>query len=76
MEFLNNILPIIQLILSLLLIAAILLQQSGASVGGSFGGGSEAGNFYTRRGLEKFLFYATIVLGILFALTAFIALIL
>lgn len=74
MELLIAYLPWIQVTLSVLLVIAILLQQSGASVGGAFGG-SDSSFFHTRRGFEKTLFQATIVLAILFALSAFIALI-
>jgi len=73
---LPNILPYIQLGLSALLIIVILLQQSDASLGGAFGGADDAGGIqHTRRGAEKFLFNATIIIGILFAVSAFIALI-
>ena len=75
MDFLATILPWIQITLSLLLAGSILLQQSGAGIGGAFGG-AEGGGFHTRRGLEKVLFRATIVLAILFALSAFVALLL
>ncbi len=52
------------LVVSLLLILAILLQNRGAGLGGIFGG---EGNIYrTKRGVEKVLFIATIVLGITF----------
>ena len=51
------------------------MQQSGAGVGGAFGG-ADGGGFYTRRGFEKFLFQATIVLATFFALSAFAALLL
>jgi len=74
METLNLLLPWIQIGLSIFLIGAILLQQSGAGVGGAFGGG-EGGGYNTRRGAEKVLFRATIILGIFFAISAFIALI-
>ena len=74
MQFISSILPIIQVILSILLIAAILLQARGSSVGGAFGGSDASTTFYTRRGSEKVLFNATIVLSILFALSAFVAL--
>lgn len=67
-------LPWIQVILATLLTIAILLQQSGAGVGGAFGGGDSSAINYTRRGAERTLFQATIVLGILFALSAFISL--
>lgn len=57
-------LNIIQIILSVLLITAILLQHRGTGLGGAFGGDS---NMYrSKRGLEKFLFNATIVIAILF----------
>ncbi len=56
--------PIIQMILSVLLIAAILLQQRGSGLGAAFGGGSEV--FRTKRGVEKLLHYATIAIAILF----------
>jgi preprotein translocase subunit SecG len=76
MDFLYNLLPVVQIILSILLVVVILLQQSEAGVGGAFGGGDSGGSYHTRRGSEKTLFNATIALGILFALTSFIALIL
>ena len=70
-------LPWVQAILSLLLVGAILLQRSGAETGGALGGGSGEGAnsmFHTKRGLEKILFNATILIAILFAVSAFIAL--
>lgn len=70
METLKALLPYAQLILSLLLIIGIVLQNRGASLGGAFGGDNFASTFYKRRGAEKFLFQATIVLATLFVLTA------
>jgi preprotein translocase subunit SecG len=70
METLLAALPYIQIALSLLLIAGIVLQNRGASLGGAFGGDNFASTFYKRRGAEKFLFNATIVIAILFVLTA------
>ncbi len=72
MELLASLLPWIQIILAILLVGAVLLQQSSAGIGGAFGG-ADGGGFNTRRGFEKFLFQATIVIAILFALSAFIA---
>lgn len=72
---LGGILPYIQIVLSVLLIICVLLQQTGASMGGAFGGDNFSAAYHTRRGSEKFLFQATIVIGILFALSAFIALV-
>jgi len=72
---LENILPYIQIILSVLLILSIVLQRSDATLGALFGGGNELGGAqHTRRGVEKILFNATIILSILFIITAFIAL--
>lgn len=75
MEFLVTILPWSQIILSIILVASILLQQTGAGVGGAFGGGDDSIR-YTRRGMEKVLFYTTIIVAILFALSAIVILIL
>lgn len=75
MDTLKALLPYIQIVLSVLLIAAILLQQTGSGIGGAFGESNNFGTtFHTRRGLEKFLFNGTIVIAILFALSALIAL--
>jgi preprotein translocase subunit SecG len=62
----------VQIVLSVLLIIAILLQRTGASLGGAFGADNFSSGFHTRRGLEKTLFFATITLGILFALSALV----
>ena len=70
METLLAGLPYIQIVLSLLLIMGIVLQNRGASLGGAFGGDNFASTFYKRRGAEKFLFNATIVIAILFVLSA------
>lgn len=75
MEFLVTLLPWVQIVLSIILTAAILLQQSGAGVGGAFGGGDDSIH-HTRRGMEKVLFYLSIIIAILFALSAFAVLIL
>ena len=75
MAFLQGALPYIQIVLSILLIGAIVLQRTGASLGGAFGADNFSSGFHTRRGLEKTLFYATIALGILFALSALINLV-
>lgn len=70
MELLKAILPYAELVLSLLLILGIVLQQRGANLGGAFGGDNFASTFYKRRGAEKFLFQATIVIAVLFVATA------
>jgi protein translocase SecG subunit len=70
MTILSAILPYAEITLSLLLIIGIVLQQRGAGLGGAFGGDNFASTFYKRRGAEKFLFTASIVLAILFVATA------
>jgi preprotein translocase subunit SecG len=76
METISELLPYAQVILSILLIGAIILQQTGSSLGGAFGGGDNfSAGFHKRRGFEKLLFNATVVIAILFAVTAFLALI-
>lgn len=74
MQTLVSLLPYIQIGLSVLLTAAILLQRSAAGLGGAFGDNFSAG-FHTRRGFEKTLFNASIVIAILFVISALIALI-
>ncbi|HTW97048.1 MAG TPA: preprotein translocase subunit SecG [Candidatus Methylomirabilis sp.] len=57
-------LKIVQLISAVALMLAILLQNKGASLSGIFGG---SGNVYlSKRGFDKFLFYATIVMAVIF----------
>ncbi len=74
METLAGILPYAQIVLSVLMVCAILLQNTGSGLGGTFGGGDGGGFHHTRRGFERFLFNVTIVLAVLFALSSFIAL--
>jgi len=58
------ILSIIQLVSAILLIISILLQNRGTGLGAAFGG---EGNVYrTKRGVESWLFKATIVLAAVF----------
>jgi protein translocase SecG subunit len=65
-------LPYVQVILSLLLVAAILLQQRGSSLGGAFGGDNFSSTFHKRRGAELFLFQLSIGLAVLFVLATFV----
>ena len=68
-------LPYVQIILSILLIAAILLQQRGSSLGGAFGGDNFSSTFHKRRGSELFLFRFSIVIATLFVLSALVTVI-
>lgn len=72
----KSLLPYIQLILSAILLVAILIQKTGAQVGGAFGGSDNFSSaFHTRRGFEKVLFNSTVIIAILFAISALINLI-
>lgn len=69
----SSILPYIQIFLAVILVTAILMQQTDASLGAVFGGGDSSGDGRTRRGFDKTLFKATIVIAILFVLSVFIS---
>lgn len=58
------ILSIVTIVSAVLMVAAILLQARGASLGAGFGSSGEL--FTTRRGTDKSLFEATIVLAVIF----------
>lgn len=57
-------LSITQIIVAIALIALIAIQGKGGGLGSAFGAGYAA--FSKRRGIEKFVFNATIVFSILF----------
>jgi preprotein translocase subunit SecG len=60
----NQTLVIIQSIVSVLIVVFIIMQQRGTALGSAFGGGGEV--YSTRRGIQKNLLWATIVLTIAF----------
>lgn len=62
-----NIITLLQIIVSILVIALVLLQERSAGTGGLFGGGGDGGFYQTRRGMERLLFILTIVLVFVFA---------
>lgn len=70
----DNILQIVTIGSAVLMILAILLQQRGASLGAGFGSSGELHT--TRRGIDKNLFEATIVLAVIFVLSILAGLIL
>ncbi|NLZ74713.1 preprotein translocase subunit SecG [Candidatus Falkowbacteria bacterium] len=55
---------IAQIVVAILLMVAILMQNRGTGLGNVFGG--SGGVYLTKRGLEKKLFIATIILAALF----------
>ena len=69
-----HILTFAQMTISLLLIAGILLQQRSGGLSHVFGG--TGGLYRTRRGVERSIFIATIVLAVLFIATAVLNIIL
>ena len=76
MNSIAALLPYIQILLSVLLILGVILQQSESGLGSAFGDGDSFSKAkHTRRGFEKFLFQSTIVIGILFVASTFLALI-
>ncbi len=76
METVRTILPYVQIILSILLIASILLQQRGSSMGGVLGGDNFSASYHKRRGAELFLFRFSAALAILFVASALLSLVL
>ena len=70
----DSILQIVTVGSAVLMVAAILLQQRGASLGAGFGSSGEL--FTTRRGLDKNLFEATIILAVIFILSILVGLLL
>ena len=72
MEYLS----LIQITVAILLIITILLQQRGTALGSAFGGAGGGIDYFSRRGLEKKLFWASAILGALFIALALVNLLL
>ncbi len=64
----QNTLSIIQIVISVILMALVLIQQKGSGLGAAFGGESTV--YRTKRGAEKTIFRLTIIFSILFLLSA------
>lgn len=62
---------IIQIIISVAIVALVLLQTKGSGLGGIFGG--DGGVYRTRRGIEKTLYQATIGLTVLFFIVSLLS---
>ena len=60
----TNILIAIQVVVSILLSLAIMLQQKGTGLSATFGG--QGGFTPSKRGADKFLFNATVILAVIF----------
>ena len=68
-------LAIAQIVISIILITLILIQERSSGLSGLFGGGG-GGGYETRRGLEKTVFWATLVTAFLFGTLAILNLVL
>lgn len=68
----DSILQVVTIGSAILMIVAILLQQRGASLGAGFGASGEL--YTTRRGLDKNLFEASVVLAVVFILSILVGL--
>lgn len=66
-------LSVLQIIIAALLVVCVLVQSKGVGLSATFGG--EGGFYRSRRGVEKLLFRATILLSALFAITSFLGVI-
>jgi preprotein translocase subunit SecG len=71
---LTTYLDIALIIISVSLIASIILQNKGVGLGGLTGSDS-GGVFTARRGIEKTLFWITIVLSVLFVILTMVTVI-
>jgi len=67
----KSVIVVIQILISCLLIAVILLQAKGTGLGRAWGGGGE---FYrSKRGVEKILFRITIALAFFFLVSSLVS---
>ena len=57
-----KILNAVQIVVCVMLTISILLQNRGSGLSATFGG--DFGGYYTKRGMEKFLFYFSIILSV------------
>lgn len=64
----KDVLSIFQIILGIALVALVLLQVKGTGLGSTFGG--ELSFYHTKRGVEKILFYLTMIVSGLFLLSS------
>lgn len=64
----TSVISIIEIILGAVLILMILMQSKGTGLGSAFGG--EVSFYRTKRGVEKMLFYGSIIVAVLFFISA------
>jgi len=68
----GNFIDISLVVISVALIGSVILQSKGAGLGG-LTGADTGGIFTARRGVEKTLFYVTIVLSVIFFILAILS---
>jgi len=64
---------ILQILVSVILILVILLQVKGSGFGAALGGMTGGSVYRTKRGLERTLFQATIILTVVFIFISFLS---
>jgi len=69
-------LTLFQVISAILLIVLILFQKQSGEMSSLFGGGSSGEGYRTKRGMEKWLFWGTVILAVLFILSAILRIVL
>jgi protein translocase SecG subunit len=76
MNTITHSLPYIQIFLAFLLIIVIVFQRSGEGMEGALGGTASTMSRSARRGGEKALFFVTIIIAILFVVSAVVSILL
>jgi preprotein translocase subunit SecG len=66
-------LNVLQIVVSVLLVTVVLLQVKGSGFGAALGGMSGGSVYRTKRGLERTLFQATIILVVVFIFVSFLS---
>jgi preprotein translocase subunit SecG len=66
-------LNVLQIVVSAILIVVVLLQVKGSGFGAALGGMSGGSVYRTKRGLERTLFQATILLVVVFIFISFLS---
>lgn len=69
----NSIFTFIEIFVSVLIVILVIIQSRGSASGMAFGGQGET--YRSKKGIEKVLFYFTIILAAIFALISLLALI-
>ena len=68
-------LAIAQIVISIIVIGLILLQQRSSGAGSAFGGGTGESFYEKRRGMEKLVFFGTILSVAIFVIVSILKLV-